>query len=175
MTLELIRTLYDYDRWASGQIFAAADGLTPEQLNTPGTAGHGSIRETLLHMVSAHWSWLSWWDGHMTAEESMQSGLDPSDYSDLASVRAVWEKTMARSRAFIDGLSEADLGREYTSTLPWNGQSVSFTLWQMMLHVANHGTQHRSEAAAMLTAFDRSPGFLDLINLLIQRQALAQA
>ena len=37
-------------------------------------------------------------------------------------------------------------------------------IWTMALHVVNHGTQHRSEAAALLTAEDRSPGELDLIN-----------
>ncbi len=36
-------------------------------------------------------------------------------------------------------------------------------LWQLMLHLINHGTQHRSEAAALLTGYGQSPGDLDLI------------
>jgi uncharacterized damage-inducible protein DinB len=34
-------------------------------------------------------------------------------------------------------------------------------LWHCLLHVVNHGTQHRSEAAAILTGYGYSPGGLD--------------
>lgn len=36
-------------------------------------------------------------------------------------------------------------------------------LWEVMLHVANHATQHRSEVALMLTTFRHSPGDLDIL------------
>jgi uncharacterized damage-inducible protein DinB len=35
--------------------------------------------------------------------------------------------------------------------------------WVMMLHVVNHGTQHRSEVALMLTILGHSPGDMEIL------------
>jgi uncharacterized damage-inducible protein DinB len=41
----------------------------------------------------------------------------------------------------------------------------------MLVHVVNHGTQHRAEAAALLTAEGRSPGDLNLIDYVDEQVA----
>ena len=102
----------------------------------------------------------------MSAQDAITKRMDPQQYPDLPSLRAAWQAAHADSESFLSTLSETDLAREYSSTMP-NGGQFSMLLWKMMLHVANHGTQHRSEVAAMLTAAGRSPGILDLLDFLM--------
>lgn len=43
-------------------------------------------------------------------------------------------------------------------------------LWHCLLHVVNHGPQHRSEAAAILTGYGHSPGDLDFTAFLNEQR-----
>ena len=163
MLADALRTQYGYDRFENEQILDTAAGLTPEQWLEPGTAGHGSVRDTLIHVLSAHSGWLAICDGSRTAEDVFADQLDAADYPDVAAVRALWREIDARTQAFLGRLDDAAAAGHRGGTFPWNGAAFSQPVWAILLHVANHSTQHRSEAAAMMTAFGRSPGYLDLM------------
>ncbi|HJP27606.1 MAG TPA: DinB family protein [Dehalococcoidia bacterium] len=55
-----------------------------------------------------------------------------------------------------------ELEREYTRNLD-SGEVRIRPLWELMLHVVNYGTQHRSEVEMMLTKFGHSPGDMDIL------------
>ena len=162
MLTDAIRGLYEYNRWAKLRLIEQAAELTPEQLHQPGDAGHGSFRDTILHLMETQRGWSSWWDESMSPMEAYTFVYDHSDYPDAESLQAEFERLSGANAAFIDSLSDETIARDYTFPLP-NGSVFRLPLWKMMLHVANHGTQHRSEAAAMLTQFGHSPGDLDLV------------
>jgi uncharacterized damage-inducible protein DinB len=66
-------------------------------------------------------------------------------------VRTRWESEWVALDMYL-----AEMDEDGPNQL-WNG----LPLWQAMLHVVNHGTQHRSEAAAVLTAAGHPTGDLD--------------
>lgn len=162
MLAETLRRQYAYTDWATRRILDTAANLTSDQLNAPGAAGHGSIRDTLIHVMQTHKGWLSWWDGSLGALESYGLTLDREAHVDIPAFLATWTEIERQTARFVAGLTDANMVRRYSFDLP-DGRTWSMELWGMMLHVMNHGTQHRTEVATMLTEFGRSPGDLDLL------------
>jgi len=162
MHVEYLRLLYAYNAWADGRILDTASSLTPEQLRTPGIASFGSIHDTLVHTMGAQWVWLERWRGHDTRQSANPTDPHLAVYADLPALRARWAVVEAEMHAFVASLDDNAPARLVTYVNS-RGQTFSYPLWQLLLHVVNHGMQHRSEVAAMLTQFGHSPGDLDLI------------
>ncbi len=160
-----ITLLFDYNDWANERILSAAAGLSDDQYTavTPGLS-HGSVRATLVHALAAERIW----------RQRCLEGLSPTtllreaDCPTFAALRALWAEEEAARRAGLARLSDEALGGRiaYRTT---GGTPQENTLWQLLVHLVNHGTQHRAEAAVALTAFGHSPGDVDLIVYLRRR------
>ena len=175
MEPEVIRELFAYGRWAGARVFDAAGRLTPARFTaTEGIqdAGRGSVHDTLRHLVGTQVGWVSMLSGSMTPDEGRARGraLQQVDFPDVAALRAAWEAAEAEAADLAGRVTAGDLDRVVSLTAP-GGALVDLTVGGLLLHVANHGTQHRSEVAALLTAFGQSPGNLDLFFYLIERGA----
>src|SRR6185436_14643249 len=84
--LETVRLLHDYTRWADLRMFEAVAKLSPEQYTKDLGSSLKSVRDTVVHLVSAQWIWLSRWNG------IVPKGMwNAADYPDLVSVRAARE------------------------------------------------------------------------------------
>jgi uncharacterized damage-inducible protein DinB len=153
----VIRDLYEYSAWANARILDTAATLTREQLLAPGGASFDSVRDTLVHTMNAPWLYLERWQAR-----SPRAWPEASTYPDLAAIRARWDAIERDTHAFVVALDDARLAAvvEYTNM---QGEPWAYPLWQQMIHQVNHATQHRSEAAVLLTQLGHSPGWLDLL------------
>lgn len=155
MNITAIHSLFDYNYWVNERILKTAVGLPSEQFTSPAPVSHGSLRGTLVHAMSAEWAWRERCQG------SSPSGLLlEDDFPDLESLAQRSREEEKAMRSYLAGLTDEDLTSiiRYTRT---EGKWFETPLWQILLHVINHGTQSRSEAAVILTQFGHSPGDLD--------------
>ena len=153
MELELIRGLYDYHRWANRRLFDLAAGLGHAAV-TREMGSHWSmptILGTFAHLYGADFIWLARWKG---SSPSRMHG--PADFPTVAELRPRWDALETEQRAFVDGLSAADLARPLTYRNT-EGKEFTVALGALLQHVPNHATHHRSEIATMLTLISGSP------------------
>jgi uncharacterized damage-inducible protein DinB len=156
-TSELV-FLYSYNEWANRRILGATQKLTPEQFLASTGLSWGSVRDVLVHALGAEWIWRM----RLQHGEAPTQLLQAAEFPTVAALVARWEVEMAAMRAYAAGLDEARLNSvaTYRNT---KGQPFEGVLWQILAHVVNHGTQHRAEAAHVLTGYGCSPGDVDMI------------
>jgi uncharacterized damage-inducible protein DinB len=162
MNIEYIRTLYDYNHWANARILESAVGV-PSERWASAALGYCRLRDTLVHTLAAEWNWRSRWQG-----VSPKALLDPDDFPTLEHVQQRWNTEAKAMADFVAGLSDSDLQARFAYTTT-SGAPMSNTLWHAMVHQVNHGTQHRSELAMLLTDLGHSPGNIDMITFLREK------
>jgi len=159
MELELIRGIWDYHWWGNRTLFDEAAALGEETAREE-MGRHWSfptLKGMLAHIYGADRIWLARWKG-----ESPTKLYGDADFASLADLRTGWNALEAEQRAFLTSLGTADLKRtlDYKAT---DGQPFAQPLWQLLQHVVNHATHHRSEIAAMVTMTKGSPPSTDMV------------
>lgn len=157
MTRDDILYLIEYHNRANQIIFDAAAQLSAEQLQRADEFDLGTAFNTLRHIVDVDWSWREFCNGNDVGQTYI---WDLVPMPDLAAVRAFWDKDHAELLTYVQSLDDAALQKEFTVG---SSRPRQVKRWQILAHVVNHGTQHRSELARYFTECGHSPGDLSLI------------
>jgi uncharacterized damage-inducible protein DinB len=140
-----------------------ATKVTEEQFLASAEFPFGGLRGTLVHILDAEFGWRSFFQHNdWSAPE-----LSETDFPTFSSVQARAQEEEQAMRAHLASLKDEELEDHLRYTVG-NGIIRDRIRWHCLVHVVNHGTQHRSEAAALLTRFGQSPGDLDFTVFLNQ-------
>ncbi len=141
MFADAIRHFYEYhfseNRKLWDQYIAE---LSDEQFLQGSDYSHGSIRDQIVHLIQVD----GWWFSDLGAPAfPEQAGL--ADSASLANIRVYWDAVESSMRAYLSGLQD-----EMMATKPLSGEDENLRLWQVLLHVVNHGTDHRAQILRQL-------------------------
>lgn len=159
MTPEALIALLDFHYWARDRLLDAVERLTPAQFRRDLGSSFGSVRDTLVHLVSAEWAWCSRWQG-----ASPSAHLTATDFETAGDIRRRWNEEEARVRTFVDRLGPYELNHVIEYAL-FGGAPTRSVCWHTLQHVVNHATYHRGQVTAMLRQLGAEPPRnQDLIN-----------
>lgn len=166
MTVEDLKTLFDYSYWATAGLRDPLSHVTTEQFTQPVAGSYGSIRNTMVHMLSAEWGWLERCGGSPRGP-----ALNAQDYPTVASLFDRWKYVEARVGEFLSTLQDEDLERVVEFAI--GGSKQSMPLGQLMHHAAIHGVHHRGQVALLLRTLGHVPGNFDVLLYYARRSAVA--
>ena len=148
MRADDIRFLFAFDRWATGKVLETSQRVMADDWTEGNRIDRRGLGGILIHGLGAHERWRSGWEGMERPQRREDGPVLTRD--ELASA---WTTEWAAMDRYLGTLTDADMDGDFNNV----------TLWHSLVHLVNHGTQHRSEAAVLLTAYGHSPGDLDLI------------
>jgi uncharacterized damage-inducible protein DinB len=139
--------LAGYNRWANRRLYAAAGNLSDADYRANRGAFFGSLHGTLNHLLVADRVWMR----RFTGDGPVQTRLDEILFEDLAALERARRNEDDRIAAYIDRLSDADLGRSFTYRTITQPADVTQPLAPALAHFFNHQTHHRGQAHALVT------------------------
>jgi uncharacterized damage-inducible protein DinB len=157
MRVNDLERLYEYSYWANQRLFGVIAQLTPAQFTQPVAGSYESIRNTLVHVLSAEWGWLDRCGGPPRGEK-----LKGEDYPTLESLVEAWTRVDGYVRHFLSGLTDEDLNRHIEFALG-GGPTQSIPLGDLLHHAAVHAVHHRGQVALLLRMLGYTPGNFDLL------------
>lgn len=139
MNADAIRQFFDYHFSENRKLWDRyITSLTPAQFTQESDYSHGSVKNQVLHLISVDQAWFSDLRGVAIPE-------DPA-LDDLDAIRAHWDNVEREIRDYLDTVQDDML---FDKPFP-PGEDENLILWQVLLHVVNHGTDHRAQLLRLL-------------------------
>ena len=159
MDADSLLALVRFHAWANDRILTLAGEVPDAALRAPASLDYGTAWDTLRHLVDVDWSWREFCTGNDVGETyAWDHGFV---LEDLATIHAFCLQEDERLRTYVASLDDTAVNE----SMPLGeGPEDVVPRWLIVAHIANHGTQHRSELARYLTECGHSPGELDLLD-----------
>jgi uncharacterized damage-inducible protein DinB len=153
-----LNELFNYNYWARDRQLKVCATLTEDQFKRPLGSSFSSVRDTLVHMVAVERLWLKRWRG-----KTPRSLLRPEEFPALSAVQKYWHEVEREMREYLSDLNEEVIEQPVTC-VSTRGQTWTYALWRMMLHLLNHQSYHRGQVTTLVRQLGVQPAKVDFLD-----------
>ncbi len=159
--IEYIRTMARYSTWQNTNVITAGEALEDDERCEQRGAFFGSIQGTLNHLLWGDRIWMARFaDTEKPRMGSIPESIGETDgWAEYCLARAAMDVQISD---WAGSLDPAWLEGELTWFSGAMNRTVSKPKQTLVVHFFNHGTHHRGQVHAMLTAIGKMPADTDL-------------
>ena len=142
-TVEMVRTFIEYHIVMTRRVWGSIEQLSDEQFVADDSYSRGSIRNLMVHLANTDSNWLAGLKNIPEEQDAPRRKYE--DYPERATVRAFWDANAKDLADYAETLTESGLSE--------NPLDIQNPRWQVLLHIINHGTDHRATILQKLHEF----------------------
>jgi uncharacterized damage-inducible protein DinB len=143
MNANAFRHFYDYHFTTNRKIWDSyITQLSYEQFTQHVGYSHGSVRDQIVHLIDVDEVWFCELRGAEPSEP-----LPPANFDDREIIRAHWDSVEQSMRDYLAELRDDML---FDKPIEEPEEDKDLIAWQVLLHVVNHGTDHRAQLLRLL-------------------------
>ena len=142
MNANAFRHFYEYHFTENRKIWDKyISSLSYEQFVQNVDYSHGSVRNQIVHLMNVDDGWFKELQGLESTDF-----LSPANIDERETIRVHWDRVEQDMRAYLAKLQDDML---FEKPITW-GEDKDLIVWQVLIHVANHGTDHRAQLLRIL-------------------------
>ena len=158
-------TLARYNAWATSRLLDAVTALQEDDYRRDARLFFKSIHGTLNHLLVADNIWFPRFAEGRSPSMALDAELEPDRVQLAARMRAGADRWAPLIGGLIPEQWQGNL--DYVTT---KGVPTSLPFTPTLGHVFNHGTHHRGQVTAALTALGQPAPVIDLVYMLVEEQ-----
>ena len=158
ISLSVLKELFAHNYWARDRQLQACAALSGEQFLRPLGNSFPSVRDTLAHLLAVEWLCLERWRGR-----SPRVLLPSEDFPTLATLCHRWNTVEQEMMRYLAELTEGAL-EEPITCVGTRGNTWTYSLWRMMVHLLEHQTYHRGQVTSLLRQLGLEPPKVDFLD-----------
>ena len=143
MNADAFRHFYNYHFSENRIVWDHVTSLSFEQFTQKVDYSRGSVREQIVHLLDAEDMWFS----ELRGAQPLEPLPETVTTDDREAIRAHWDKVEQNIRAYLAELQDNML---FAKPIKEPEEDQVLFAWQVLLHVANHATDHRAQLLRVL-------------------------